>query len=37
MIGVRHVDKRHVDNNGLGAHWLLMILGVRELLKILHR
>jgi hypothetical protein len=31
---VRHVDERHVDINGLGAHRLLMILGVR---KLLHR
>jgi hypothetical protein len=36
MIEVRHVDERHVDINGLGVHRLLMILGVRELLKILH-
>jgi hypothetical protein len=36
MIEVRHVDERHVDINGLGAHRLLMILGVRELLKLLH-
>jgi hypothetical protein len=37
MIEVRHVDERHADVNGLGAHRLLMILGVRELLKLLHR
>jgi hypothetical protein len=29
---VRHVGERHVDINGLGAHRLLRILGVRELL-----
>jgi hypothetical protein len=32
MIEVRHVGERHVDINGLGAHRLLRILGVRELL-----
>jgi hypothetical protein len=35
MIEVRHIDEQHVDINGLGAHRLLMILGIRELLKLL--
>jgi hypothetical protein len=37
MIEVRHVDEWHVDINGLRAHRLLKILGIRELLKLLHR